>query len=94
MPALAVYLYLYTADNGPSGQVGLSLGYEVVSSNPQAWLSGWHGCYIVLWSCLCLWQLKDPLGLIEKSRALSPGPRFLFWSDITIYVSEMVIEPD
>ena len=48
----------------------------------------------VVWGCLWLWQLKDPLGSIEKSRALCPGPRFLPRPDIALIVCERVAKPD
>ena len=48
----------------------------------------------VVWDCLWFWQLKDPLGLTKKSRALCPSPEFLPWPDIGINVCERVIKPN
>ena len=47
-----------------------------------------------MWDCLWFWQLKDPLGLIMKSRSLCPCPRFLPQPYITINVCERAVKPD
>ena len=48
----------------------------------------------VVWDCLWLWELNDPLGPIEKSRALCPSPGFLPGPDIAINACETAIKPD
>ena len=50
-------------------------------------------CYVA-WGCLWFWQLKDPLGSIEKNRALHPCPGFLSWSNIAINVCEVAVKSD
>ena len=48
----------------------------------------------IVWGCLWLWQLKDPLGSITKSRALHPCPGCISWPDIMITVCERAIKPN
>ena len=44
--------------------------------------------WCVEWGCLWLWQVKDPLGSIMKSRAFCPSPGYLPQPDIAINVCE------
>ena len=46
--------------------LGLNLRLSPVGG--MATVQKWH----IVWSCLCLWELEDPFGLMRKNRAMSP----------------------
>ena len=47
-----------------------------------------------MYGSLWFWQLKDPLGPLEKSKAFCPRPWFLPAPDIAINVWDRAVKPD